>query len=244
LTGVIVLAIVYAIALALLLGRIVAMAFYGNLPTLDFTATTINEPSKLNQVAAFVYGTTLVTLRAYGYILLTTARVQTRLRQTATIDDLTGLPNRRAFEEEMRRIAPRVRRDGISFGLAVMDIDHFKKINDTYGHAVGDAMLRHFADAVSGVLRDTDFFARTGGEEFVLVAADTSATALRQAAERIRHALEQAPLNLPSGPLHATLSAGIAVSQPEEIDYQAVYSRADQALYRAKAGGRNRIESA
>jgi diguanylate cyclase (GGDEF)-like protein len=244
LTGVLVLGGVYIISVIVLIVRIAYLALYGTLPNLDFTSESLSQPAQINQIAAFTYGTALVTLRAYGYILLATARVQLRLKQTATVDDLTGLPNRRAFEEEMRRIAPRVRRDGISFGLAVMDIDHFKRINDTYGHAAGDAMLRHFAVAVRKVLRDTDFFARTGGEEFVLVVTDTSVAALRQAAERIRHALEEAPLALPSGTVSATISAGVAVSLAEEVDYQPVYSRADMALYRAKANGRNCIETA
>jgi len=241
-TGVIVLAGVYIVGLSVLTYRLVAMSTQGTLPSLDFSVHSLDGPAQFNQIVVFIYATVLVTLRTYGYILLSTSRLQLKLRQTATVDDLTGLPNRRAFDEEMRRIVPRIRRDGVTFGLAVMDIDHFKRINDTHGHAIGDAMLKHFAGAVRKVLRDSDFFARTGGEEFVLVATDTSAVALRQAAERIRHALEHSPLALPTGPLGATISAGLAVSATGQTDYQAVYKRADDALYRAKAAGRNRIE--
>lgn len=241
--GVIILAAVYLTTTAVLMYRNALMALDGSLPLLDFNVQNIDHPEQISQIVTFVYATVLVTLRTYGYILLSTNRLQTKLRQTATVDDLTGLPNRRAFEEEMRRIVPRIRRDRINFGLAVMDIDHFKQINDSHGHAAGDAMLRHFAGAVRKVLRDSDFFARTGGEEFVLVAADTTATALRQAAERIRHALEQSPLDFANSPLRATISAGLAVSEAGETDYQTTYKRADAALYRAKAQGRNRIES-
>ena len=241
--GVAVLAFVYTVGLAILLWRLAFMTLNGGLPSLDFSIETLNTPGQINQALLLIYATVLATLRAYGYILLSTNRLQIKLRQTATVDDLTGLPNRRGFEDEMRRIVPRIRRDKITFGLAVMDIDYFKRINDTHGHAGGDAMLRHFAAAVRKVLRDSDFFARVGGEEFVLVVADTTAAALRQAAERICHALEQSPLDLPAGPIQATISAGLAVSGPGETDYQAIYSRADAALYRAKAAGRNRIES-
>jgi diguanylate cyclase (GGDEF)-like protein len=240
-TGVAVLAFVYAVGFVILGGRIVFMAVNGNLPSLDFSIRSLETPGQFGQILVVIYTTVLVTLRAYGLILLSTNRVQTRLRQTATVDDLTGLPNRRAFEEEIRRITPRVRRQKITFGLAVMDIDHFKRINDTHGHAVGDAMLRHFANVVRKVLRDSDFLARTGGEEFVLIVADTSIAALHQAAERIRVALEHSPLELPSGPLAATISGGLAVSQPGESDYQALYAQADAALYSAKTAGRNRV---
>jgi diguanylate cyclase (GGDEF)-like protein len=240
-TGVAVLAFVYAVGIVILGGRVVFMAIYGGLPSLDFNLDSLESPAQFGQILVVIYTTVLVTLRAYGYILLSSNRVQARLRQTATVDDLTGLPNRRAFEEEMRRITPRVRREGINFGLAVMDIDYFKHINDTHGHAAGDAMLRHFANVVRKVLRDSDFFARTGGEEFVLVVADTSAAALHQAAERIRVALEQSPLDLPAGPLHTTISGGLAVSQEGESNYQGLFARADAALYSAKTAGRNRV---
>ncbi|MBY0508507.1 MAG: diguanylate cyclase, partial [Rhodospirillaceae bacterium] len=125
-TGVAVLGFVYAVGIVILGGRIVVMAIYGALPSLDFNAGNMDSPVPLSQIVVVIYTTVLVTLRAYGYILISSNRVQALLRLTATVDDLTGLPNRRAFEEEMRRIAPRVRRERINFGLAVMDIDYFK----------------------------------------------------------------------------------------------------------------------
>lgn len=156
--GVAVLAFVYTVGLAILLWRLAFTTLNGGFPSLDFSIETLNTPGQINQALVLIYATALATLRAYGYILLSTNRLQIKLRQTATVDDLTDLPNRRGFEDEMRRIVPRIRRDKITFGLAVMDIDYFKRINDTHGHAGGDAMLRHFAAAVRKVLRDSDFF--------------------------------------------------------------------------------------
>jgi len=182
-------------------------------------------------------------LQTFGYTLLTASRTRRELRDMALLDTLTGVPNRRAFDSAMKRAVEAARRSGTRLGLALVDIDLFKRVNDTYGHTVGDAVLRHVAATVSSTLRDSDFFARIGGEEFALVVADTSAEALSEVAERFRQAVETTPLHRANAaPLGCTLSAGLALSAPGQVDADQLYAVADAALYRAKAGGRNRVE--
>ena len=184
-------------------------------------------------------------LQTFGFILLATNRTERELRSMALLDTLTGIPNRRAFDSAMRRAVETTRRSGKPLGLLVMDIDFFKKINDTHGHAVGDEMLRHVAQAINRCLRETDFFARTGGEEFALIVTDTTESALRDVAERFRLAVQNQPLlRSRETPLSATLSIGLALSAPGQVDADALYSCADSALYRAKQNGRNRVEAA
>lgn len=184
-------------------------------------------------------------LQTFGFMLLAANRTQRELRDMALLDTLTGIPNRRAFDAAMRRAVEAAKRNNTRLGLAVIDIDFFKRVNDTYGHAVGDMLLRHVATTIASTLRDSDFFARVGGEEFALIVEDTTLDTLHDVAERFRLAVEAQPLvqgNNP--PLHCTLSAGMALSTPGHVDATRLYSQADQALYEAKRNGRNRIEVA
>ncbi len=184
-------------------------------------------------------------LQTFGFTLLTANRTQRELRQMALLDTLTGVPNRRAFETTMKRSVQAAKRNGTSLGLAVIDLDRFKEANDNYGHAAGDALLRHVATTISSTLRDSDFFARIGGEEFALVVEDTTMEALSEVAERFRLAVEMTPLHrVNDTKLSCTLSAGIALSAPGTADFNSLYAAADAALYRAKIGGRNRVEIA
>jgi diguanylate cyclase (GGDEF)-like protein len=196
------------------------------------------------QALTSIVATALTTSYSYGYILLVTSRSRWQMRQMATADPLTGAPNRRAFDAEIAAAALRARRNGTRLGLAIFDLDHFKQVNDTHGHAVGDAVLRHVVGVVRDTLRETDFFARLGGEEFGLLLDDASMDTIQLAAERIRQAVERSSLVLPEGIIQITVSAGTAVGEPGEADVDALYHDADMALYRAKANGRNRVERA
>ncbi len=184
-------------------------------------------------------------LQTFGFMLLAANRTQRELRDMALLDTLTGMPNRRAFDAAMKRAVEATKRDGTRLGLAVIDIDFFKRVNDTHGHGVGDAMLRHVAATVSSTLRDSDFFARVGGEEFALIVQDANLESLTEVAERFRHAVETLPLQrVNDTSLSCTLSAGIALSEPGRVDATQLYAYADAALYRAKGNGRNRVELA
>jgi diguanylate cyclase (GGDEF)-like protein len=170
----------------------------------------------------------------------------------ATTDPLTGLFNRRAFNEGYAREFERSRRlsmggrDGNNLSVIMADVDYFKKFNDTYGHQLGDEVLKMVGTVLLGVARRaTDIVARYGGEEFVMVAPDTSAENARAIAERIRATLEKTPVNSASGPLHVTASFGVATYPGcGATTVESLVEQADEALYAAKKNGRNRVEMA
>ncbi len=167
-----------------------------------------------------------------------------RIQILATRDDLTGLYNRRHMMDVLTQHQKRLSRSGHHrFCLAILDIDHFKRINDTYGHGVGDEVLRGFAQAAESVLRETDVLARWGGEEFLVLLNDTQAAQANIGLERLRELLDKTLL-VPSLPeLKPTFSSGLTAYELSEPLHTCI-ERADQALYRAKAGGRNRTEFA
>ncbi|HEX5358150.1 MAG TPA: GGDEF domain-containing protein [Aquabacterium sp.] len=167
------------------------------------------------------------------------ANALVRIQVLATRDELTGLFNRRHMIEVLGQHRKRLERSGYHrFCLALLDIDHFKRINDTYGHSVGDEVLRNFAKVVQSGLRDTDVLARWGGEEFLVLLNDTSPELANVGLERARMLLADATL-VPSLPdLKPTFSAGLtAYNMAEALDV--CIERADRALYKAKDGGRN-----
>ncbi|MEW6280700.1 MAG: diguanylate cyclase [Candidatus Eremiobacterota bacterium] len=178
----------------------------------------------------------------HAAVALENARLFQRVQRLATVDELTGVWNRRHFFELARREAARSQRSGAPLGVLMLDIDHFKKFNDSYGHAVGDAVLAEVAGRCHRVLRETDIFGRYGGEEFAAVLTDTGdEQAVRMVAERLREGVSERPLDTAEhGPLQLTVSIGAARG---EEDLEALLSRADAALYRAKAEGRNRVRT-
>lgn len=164
-------------------------------------------------------------------------------RQKALQDPLTGLPNRAAWNERLEIELARQQRYGGDLLLAVIDIDHFKRINDGYGHLAGDKVLKIIAGELSRRLRKTDFIARFGGEEFVLLLPATPMDGGQQLLESLRAAIEACPFHFKGERVSITLSAGLTALLADESSDTA-FQRADQALYRAKHQGRNRIELA
>lgn len=162
-----------------------------------------------------------------------------KLELLATTDPLTGVNNRRRFDEKLRDCIRMGQRTGQGFSLLMIDVDHFKKVNDNYGHPVGDAVLQHVARLVIDNIRTTDFVARYGGEEFVVILPNSpSAVAVRTVAEKIRSAIEGAIFPDVG---HVTISIGSSDWLEGEVSATGVVQRADQALYMAKASGRNCI---
>ena len=161
-------------------------------------------------------------------------------RELATRDDLTGLPNRRAMHDLMALEHRRSVRSGRPLLIAELDIDHFKRINDTHGHATGDRALQAFAGVVRASVRDTDVLGRWGGEEFLLLLSDTHPEDARELLERVRQAVAAMEIPHAAGTLHMTLSAGLALHLPGDT-VELTLERADQALYTAKSLGRNRV---
>ncbi|MDR2317105.1 MAG: diguanylate cyclase [Pseudomonas sp.] len=164
-------------------------------------------------------------------------------RQKALIDPLTGLPNRAAWTEQVEREMLDWQENGGHLAMAILDLDHFKRINDSYGHLAGDKVLKIVADQLRKRLRARDFIARFGGEEFVLLLPQTSPAAAAQVAEALRAAIEACPFHFKGERVVITTSIGLSTFRSGERGDQ-VLKRADAALYRAKDQGRNRVLSA
>ena len=155
-------------------------------------------------------------------------------------DPLTGTDNRRAMTAIIEREMARARRDQEPMSVAMVDIDHFKAINDTYGHAAGDAALIHLTQLARSILRGNDAFVRYGGEEFLLVMAETGLLGGVHVTERLQHALLKQPFAHHGQPIAMTFSAGVSSLQDGDIE-ATLLKRADTALYEAKRTGRNRV---
>ncbi|MBK3474819.1 diguanylate cyclase [Pseudomonas sp. MF6751] len=164
-------------------------------------------------------------------------------RQKALIDPLTGLPNRAAWSERLDYEVNAWHQRGNSLSLAMLDLDHFKRINDGYGHLAGDKVLKIIANVLSKRLRPTDFIARFGGEEFVLLMPDSALADALAVGEVLREAIAACPFHFKGEPVTITVSMGVAQFQAGERSDLAL-KRADEALYRAKAAGRNQVQAA
>jgi len=165
-----------------------------------------------------------------------------RLRKQARTDSLTNIWNRRHFMQLAERELERTRRYGGQFALAMIDLDHFKTINDTCGHDVGDETLRKVAEIVGNNLRKVDVFARFGGEEFVLALPETDLEKALHVAERLRRQVADTPMTDQATPIRTTVSIGVTVVGHEPADLATALKQADKALYMAKRNGRNRVE--
>lgn len=160
-------------------------------------------------------------------------------RRRASHDSLTGLPNREAYQRKLEEELARRHRYGSPLSLVVCDVDHFKRINDTYGHLAGDKVLQLIARSLRKNLRDVDFIARYGGEEFVVLMPETNAADAFVAAEKLREKIEQSPFNFRKERVPITMSFGVSEFHSLESP-DTVFERADKALYQAKHEGRNR----
>lgn len=165
------------------------------------------------------------------------------LRAQACTDYLTGVHNRRHFLELAERELRRLKRRKSRCGLLLIDLDHFKSVNDQLGHAAGDAVLKTFARRCCGVLREVDIFGRLGGEEFAVLLPDTDVEGARIVAERVRERVAEMEMRTPEGNVSITVSIGVADTERPVANVEELITRADKALYRAKDAGRNRVET-
>ncbi len=228
-------------AALLLYGTIILVAYLQGEAGLDMKL-------ELVQLLALVIVTPWFALMG-GSITLLRTRLRTRneelskaldkIRMLATHDELTGAYNRRFIMEVLEREVASVGRGNATFCVCLIDLDFFKKINDTFGHAAGDHALACFAEVAQKVMRSQDYFARYGGEEFMLVLVNTQAQAALACAERIRSDVAALPIHYQHQQFSMTISTGVAEYAATE-DVKQTIERADRALYRAKNHGRNR----
>jgi len=235
------------------------MAVLAVIPVLLFPLSAVvaarENPAAIDWRIEFVYWIALCVILGFTVMLVgNLGRLRKRLREAnaeleaalerltdvAVHDELTGLYNRRYLLDMLRREKSRADRGEIPFCVSILDIDHFKRVNDTYGHSGGDAVLRAFAGAALGQVRSSDLLGRWGGEEFLLLLPKTSIDEAEACLQRIKGELERAAFDGVAAKASITFSAGIAQYQPGKTIDELI-ERADRAMYAAKHAGRNRI---
>ncbi len=212
--------------------------------------------NRLNGLTASIIGWALsvVLWRKFTIItlqqdLLTRANTELQgkqrdLERLTRLDGLTGLFNRNTFVDLTAQEFDRAQRQGNDTAILLLDLDHFKHINDTWGHPAGDAVLRNVATAMRAAVRSTDLVGRLGGEEFVVLLPGTTLVAARMLAEKLRARLQNSPTPWENGAITCTASIGMAgTTAKEKRNFDSLYNDADKALYMAKTRGRNRVES-
>lgn len=212
------------------------------LPELPFVTTRYHPDFQLRFVATVMFTTAFCAIldhrrRQVHRELVSIAQLYERAAKT---DELTALPNRRAMQNQLIREISRYQRAGHHFSVILMDLDHFKEINDNFGHDAGDEVLVEFANLLRETCRGSDVVSRWGGEEFLMLLPDTSLLQALTLAERLRQMVAEFDFEYQGRPIPVTLSAGVcSISQTETIE--ALLKQADVHLYRSKAQGRNRI---
>jgi diguanylate cyclase (GGDEF)-like protein len=222
-----------------------AVLLVGAFSTFDGSTGQDQVPSLLSLFGLVHFESIIFSLGTAAFILvLVKERSEAASRMAADTDPLTGIANRAAFMTGAERVLERCRRDGAPAAVLMFDLDRFKAVNDTHGHAVGDAVIRKFCEVVAAALRPNDVFGRMGGEEFAAVLPGSSIEAAGIRAERIRVAFAENGRSVGDRQVNATVSGGVSVSVKSEQSLNTLLQHADEALYRAKGGGRNRIRRA
>lgn len=219
------------VSAGLVLWRALALLF-------DSTPQGLTHPTWANTLYVLL-SSTQPLFTSVGFLLLYNETMQAKLQCLARIDPLTGVNNRLALGEWAQRLFRRARRTQRSFAALMLDADHFKSINDRFGHAGGDRVLLSLVTSIHASIGANDVIGRVGGEEFVLLAPDTDMSGALALGERVRAAVEGGMLRLGLETLSLTVSIGVSVSLAGEDDVDALLARADAALYAAKRAGRN-----
>jgi diguanylate cyclase (GGDEF)-like protein len=237
-----------SLSLLIIVGGTTLLERVGRIPYAPLLArhpyTTEDRPadSWMAYMGGVTFAATVIMWALFGYIIARWREQEARLRELSTVDGLTKVANRRHFMELFQQELERAERHETRLACVMIDLDHFKQINDRFGHLAGDQVLV----AVAGVLRDrsrkADVVARYGGEEFALLLPETDAAGARLVAERYRQAIEQAPIPRDEGALKVTASIGVACyPSGATLRIDDLLREADAALYRAKRAGRNRV---
>lgn len=194
-----------------------------------------------SDMVVFTYACVGVMFLSLGFVLMHTERAYEDLRRLATVDPLTGVLARSGLVEQGHRLMLESRRHGRPLAVLLLDMDQFKAVNDSLGHAAGDGVLRHLAARARLVLRGEDILGRLGGDEFVALLPSTDAAGARVVAERLREAINQAHMLYRGEEVPVPVSIGVAQLRPDE-PLEAVLQRADLAMYQAKRAGGDRVE--
>jgi diguanylate cyclase (GGDEF)-like protein len=211
------------------------------LPTLP--ANVMDKQDWMNLITPLMLAI-LPVIGTTAFLLMASERIRWQWERAAAIDFLTDLPNRRTIVSHGEARFNAARRTGGAFAIAIIDIDHFKAINDKFGHNVGDLALKHIANILNETCRGPSMVGRQGGEEFVALLDDAAADDALAAGERLRLAIANKPLNLPNSALTTltiTASIGVSTIKPDDNGLDDLLRRADEALYEAKSAGRNRV---
>lgn len=194
------------------------------------------------QAMTFLFAIVAILMGSVGFMLLFKEQAEDTAQREAATDPLTGIFNRRMLHELGAKEIARSRRSHVPLSILMLDLDHFKKVNDKYGHAAGDEVLRRFVDVTNICLRREDILVRYGGEEFCVLLPEVSDVHAEAMAERIRYAIAHATFKYRDQTIPVTVSVGIASLRTDaEESLEALLQRADEALYAAKNAGRNRV---
>lgn len=234
-TGQQVVAVTFGIAAVALLLRVLAQ-----LPAADRDGNILS--GDLANLATLIYMTIGPLLATVGFMLMSNERLMAEAMRLSTEDALTGAYSRRALNDLSDRVLAEARRHRRPLSVLMIDADHFKRINDTYGHEAGDEVLVELVRRIRLTLRAEDFVGRVGGEEFVVVLPDTPEEEARQVGERLRQVIARDTYIREGEEIPFTVSIGVAERDPGEAEFEALLKRADDAMYAAKRGGRNRVE--
>lgn len=222
----------------LVVGAALAIRVAHSIFSSNATATSFSG----NWVQYLVFTSYIVlVLLSFGFLLMCNDRFNEELTRLATLDPLTEAFNRRTIEDLLRKEDGRSRRSGAPLSVIMVDMDHFKAVNDNHGHAVGDAALIHVVKILGRELRAEDLVGRFGGEEFLIVLPAATESEAAAAAERLRDRVASEPLRIEELELTLTVSAGVATLNPTDETRHGLVRRADAALYEAKRAGRNRV---
>jgi len=209
----------------------------------DRHMTLLESKNVFNLLAPLVVAV-LPVIGTTAFLVMCSERIRNQWQRAAATDYLTELPNRRTITGSGVACFNQASRNGSGLAVAVIDIDHFKQVNDRLGHDVGDVALKHVATTLAQHCRGPHMVGRQGGEEFVALLVVGNAVEAHAAAERLRAAVESAALQLNGQALPLTISVGVAVYRAEDTSYDSLLRRADHAVYAAKAGGRNQVAMA
>lgn len=228
----------HLVAIMLMVGILIMLARVSSVPDIGMLSLTVSTPM---QAIVFTYAALMPVIATSGFLLMCGERLNKDLSRLAMLDPLTGVFNRRTMTEMANKAISASKRHGRALSLLILDIDHFKRINDQFGHEAGDLALCRFVELVQEVMRESEVLARIGGEEFVLILPDSDEPSAIGVAERIREQIEHSNFSISGWTVPLRVSIGVGTLGPKISDLETLLRETDHAMYEAKRTGRNRV---